>query len=159
MPSNRRFGREARARFNVDQIQASRAMRVARLYAERAEIYRAVSWRTLVELASPKMSPPVRQALEAKVIAGERVSAPRIRRAREAHAQRRAGWPRSCARRPRLGRRAPPYTSENPPKAAPPPDPHWLWVRDLTGAVAAWAWSIRRQRLAEPNRGHFNFLA
>jgi hypothetical protein len=81
-PSNTRFGREMRARFDVDQIHASQAMRVARLYATRPDIYRAVSWRTLVELASPKMSRAVRQAFEAKALAGEPVSAPQIRRAR-----------------------------------------------------------------------------
>jgi hypothetical protein len=40
------------------------------------------SWLALVELSSPKMSPTVRQVFEAKVIAGEHVSAPQIRRAR-----------------------------------------------------------------------------
>ena len=81
-PSNSRFGRQARARFDVDHLQTSRAMRVARLYAERPEIYRAASWVTLVELSSPKMSSSVRQALEAKILAGQSVSAPEIRRAR-----------------------------------------------------------------------------
>jgi hypothetical protein len=81
-PSNTRFGRELRARFDVDQKTASQAMRVARLYATRSEIYRAVSWRTLLELSSPKMSPAVRRALEAKVLAGQSITALQIRRAR-----------------------------------------------------------------------------
>ena len=81
-PSNTRFGRELRARFDVDQKHASQAMRVARLYATRPDIYRAVSWRTLVDLASPKMSQAVRHAFETKVLAGQSVSAPEIRRAR-----------------------------------------------------------------------------
>ena len=81
-PSNSRFGRQARARFDVDHLQTSRAMRVARLYAERPEIYRSVSWVTLVELSSPKMSSSVRQAHEAQILAGESVTAPQIRRAR-----------------------------------------------------------------------------
>ena len=81
-PSNSRFGRQARARFDVDHLQTSWAMRVARLYAERPEIYRAASWVTLVELSSPKMSSSVRQALEAKILAGQSVTAPQIRRAR-----------------------------------------------------------------------------
>jgi len=81
-PGNSQFGRLARARFGVDQIQTSRAMRVARLYADRPEIYRAASWVTLVELSSPKMSSSVRQAHEAKILAGESVTAPQIRKAR-----------------------------------------------------------------------------
>jgi len=81
-PGNSQFGRLARARFGVDQIQTSRAMRVARLYADRPEIYRAASWVTLVELSSPKMSSSVRQAIEAKIVTGESVTAPQIRKAR-----------------------------------------------------------------------------
>jgi hypothetical protein len=81
-PSNSRFGRLARARFDVDQLRTSKAMRVARLYATRPEIYRAASWVTLVELSSPKMSPSVRQALEAQILAGQSITAPQIRRAR-----------------------------------------------------------------------------
>ncbi len=79
---NTTFGHAVRSRFDVDQKRASQVMRVARLYATRPEIHRAVSWRTLVELASPKMSPAVRQAFEAKVIAGQKLTAPQIRRSR-----------------------------------------------------------------------------
>jgi hypothetical protein len=57
-------------------------MRVAKLYADQPRIYRAVSWVTLVELSSPKMSPSVRQALEAKVLAGQSITALHIRRVR-----------------------------------------------------------------------------
>ena len=81
--SNSRFGREVRKRFpDVDQRQTSQTMRVARLYAGRPEVWRAASWRTLIELASPKISQAVRQTFEAKLLAGETVSAPEIRRAR-----------------------------------------------------------------------------
>jgi hypothetical protein len=81
--SNSRFGRQVRKRFpDVDQRQTSQTMRVARLYAGRPDVWRAASWRTLIELASPKMSSSVRQALEAKILAGQSVSAPEIRRAR-----------------------------------------------------------------------------
>jgi hypothetical protein len=52
------------------------------VYANRPEIHRATSWITLVELASPKMPPSVRQALEARILAGETVTAHQIRRAR-----------------------------------------------------------------------------
>jgi hypothetical protein len=54
----------------------------ARAFGTRPEIYRAASWITLVELASPKMSATVRQAMEAKILAGRSVTAPQIRRAR-----------------------------------------------------------------------------
>jgi hypothetical protein len=57
-------------------------MRVARHYAERPEIWRSVSWRTLVELSSPQMSQSVRQAFESKILAGQSISAPEIRQAR-----------------------------------------------------------------------------
>jgi hypothetical protein len=80
---NKQFGRERRRRFpDVDSITAARTMRVARLYAGRPEIWRAASWRTLIELASPKMAPSMRQALEAKILAGETITAPQIRKAR-----------------------------------------------------------------------------
>jgi hypothetical protein len=81
IPSNSRFGQAARSR-GIDQLRASQVMRAARLYADRPEIYRAVSWRTLLELSSPQMSPAVRQAFEARVIAGQKLTAPEIRRAR-----------------------------------------------------------------------------
>jgi hypothetical protein len=80
-PGNSHFGRLARPR-DVDQLRASRAMRVARVYATRPKIYSAASWITVVEWSSPKMSPLVRQALDAKMAAGQSVRAPEIRRAR-----------------------------------------------------------------------------
>ena len=83
IPGNTEFGRHVRGRFpGVDQILASDCMRVARLYASRPEIWRVLSWITLIELSSPKMSPSVRQAIEAQILAGESVTAPQIRRAR-----------------------------------------------------------------------------
>ena len=57
-------------------------MRVARTYAGRPEVYRRLSWIALLELSSPKMAPAVRQAIEAKIVAGESVTAPHIRKAR-----------------------------------------------------------------------------
>ena len=96
--SNSRFGRQVRKRFpDVDQRQTSQTMRVARLYAVRPEVWRAASWRTLIELASPKISESVRQAFEAKLLAGETVSAPEIRRAR---GPLKPGSPRRSAEQP-----------------------------------------------------------
>jgi hypothetical protein len=80
---NKKFGREVRRRFpDVDHITVSRTIRVARLYAGRPEVWRAASWRTLIELASPKMAPSMRQALEARILAGETITAPHIRKTR-----------------------------------------------------------------------------
>jgi hypothetical protein len=80
---NKLYSREVRKRFpDVDPITASESMRVARVYAARPEIYRAAAWAVLIELASPKMSATVRQAMEAKILAGETVTAKQIRKAR-----------------------------------------------------------------------------
>jgi hypothetical protein len=83
IPGNTEFGRQVRKRFpGVDQITASESMKVARAYGARPEIYRRLSWIALFELSSPKMAPSVRQALEAKILAGQPVTALQIRRAR-----------------------------------------------------------------------------
>lgn len=80
---NKKFGREVRRRFpDVDHITVSRTIRVTRLYAGRPEVWRAASWRTLIELASPKIAPSMRQALEARILAGETITAPHIRKTR-----------------------------------------------------------------------------
>jgi hypothetical protein len=81
--SNTQFGRDVRQRFpGVDQITASEAMKVARVYGTRPEIYGRLSWIALFELSSPKMAQSVRKALEAKILAGETVTASQIRKAR-----------------------------------------------------------------------------
>ena len=48
-------------------------MRVARLYGERPEIFRNVSWHALTELASSATSEA--EKFEARILAGERVGA------------------------------------------------------------------------------------
>jgi hypothetical protein len=80
--SNRAYGEQVRARFDIDAAHAVDCARVAKAFAARPEIYRAASWIALIELSSPKMSPSVRQAIEAKILAGESVTAPQIRKAR-----------------------------------------------------------------------------
>ena len=95
---NKKFGREVRRRFpDVDHITVSRTIRVARLYAGRPEVWRAASWRTLIELASPKMAPSMRQALEARILAGETITAPHIRKTRGRF---KGGSPRRSAGQP-----------------------------------------------------------
>jgi hypothetical protein len=82
VPSDTPFGHQLRKRFpDVDQTLATEAMRVARMYGGRPEIYRALSWNTLLELSSPQMSTKVRQALEARIVAGETVAAAKVHQA------------------------------------------------------------------------------
>jgi hypothetical protein len=57
-------------------------MRVARLYSGRWEITCRLSWAALVELSSSSIPKSLRRELEAKIIAGKRVGAAAIRRAR-----------------------------------------------------------------------------
>jgi hypothetical protein len=77
--SNREFGRRRDKLFDV----------VARVYGHRPDIYRRLSWKAVRDLASPTMPAPVRQKLEASILAGERIGGPQIRRARQAHAVKR----------------------------------------------------------------------
>jgi hypothetical protein len=81
-PGNCVFGRLVRKQFDLDQASATEAMRVARLYGRRWEIISRLSWAALIELSSPSIAQSVRRELEAKIIAGKRIGAPEIRRAR-----------------------------------------------------------------------------
>ena len=87
-PNNRRFGAIVRQRFDLhDANEVSEMMRVARVYGGRSEIYRAVGWRALVELASQATSDEERQKFEAKILAGEPTNGAELIRAREAREQ------------------------------------------------------------------------
>jgi hypothetical protein len=80
---NKRFGKELRRLLpGIDPINATESMKVARAYGTRPEIYRRLSWIALFELSSPKMSPSVRKAFEADILAGKTVTAKMIRKAR-----------------------------------------------------------------------------
>jgi hypothetical protein len=81
--SNARFGRLVRKQFDVDGQQACELMKVARAYGAKPEIYQRLSWEGLIQLASPTMPAPVRQRLEARILAGEKIVASDIVRARE----------------------------------------------------------------------------
>jgi hypothetical protein len=85
--SNREFGRLRDRLFDVDTMIGVRAMMVARVHADKPAIYRRLSWKAVRDLASPTMPAPVRQDLEARILAGERIGGPQIRRARQAHAR------------------------------------------------------------------------
>jgi hypothetical protein len=54
-------------------------LRVARVYGQRPDIYRRLSWQALVELSSPDLSADARTEIEAKIIAGDRFSHSQIR--------------------------------------------------------------------------------
>ena len=55
---------------------------MARAYGTRPEIFTRLSWNALVLLSSPTMPAPVRQDLEARILAGQSIGAPDIVRAR-----------------------------------------------------------------------------
>jgi hypothetical protein len=83
MPNNRRFGAAVHQQFDIhDANEASKMARIARLYGERPEIFRAVGWQALVQLASTKTSDELCQQFEARILAGERVTGAEIIRTR-----------------------------------------------------------------------------
>jgi hypothetical protein len=81
---NTTFGRQVRNRFNLEPRESCRAMLIARIYAGRPEVYTRLSWIALVELSGPSTTEDVRKGLEARIIAGEAIGAPEIRKARGA---------------------------------------------------------------------------
>lgn len=95
---NAAFGHAVRHRFDVDGQHACEVMKVARAYGTRPEIFTRLSWNALLYLASPALPAAAREALERRIVAGERVGAPEIRAARGAPAGRgaRRGAPRKC---------------------------------------------------------------
>jgi hypothetical protein len=82
-PSNQVFGRIVRRQFGLDDpLHVAEMMRVARLYGDRPEIVRNVSWHALTELASSATSEAERHKFEARILAGKRVTGAEIIRAR-----------------------------------------------------------------------------
>jgi hypothetical protein len=82
-PSNKKFCRERNSRFgDMDVIYASEAMRVARVYGDRPEIYRRVPWAVLASLASPNIPEAARALIERRSLDGERVMLSDVTRAR-----------------------------------------------------------------------------
>jgi hypothetical protein len=79
---NRKFGRLRAARFDVDAQQAAEMIRVAKVYSEKPEIFRHVSWRILCELTSAAVHPDARHDLESRIMRGEKIEVAQIRRAR-----------------------------------------------------------------------------
>jgi len=69
--SNREFSRIARRTYGLDPVKAALHARVARAYGDRRDITSRLNWAALI-----------RQGFEERVLAGERVAANDIRRAR-----------------------------------------------------------------------------
>jgi hypothetical protein len=82
--SNYAFGRAVRRQFDIDGQHACEVMKVARVYGARPEIFTRLSWNALLHLASPALPAPAREALERRIVAGERIGALEIRAARGA---------------------------------------------------------------------------
>jgi hypothetical protein len=83
IPSNQKFGRAVRKQFDLhDPLHVAEMARVARLYGARPEIYGAVGWRALVELASSTTPVSVRLGIEVRILAGECLNGAEIIRAR-----------------------------------------------------------------------------
>ncbi|GLR87756.1 hypothetical protein [Bradyrhizobium iriomotense] len=70
---------------------------MAHVYGGRWEVTSRLSWNALVELSSRSVPEPVRREFERKIIAGRRVGAPEIRRARPAAQRAPAAVERSAA--------------------------------------------------------------
>ena len=80
--SNCAFGRQVRRRFEIDAQHSCEVMKVARAYGAKPGIYQRMSWEALLKLSSPTMPAPVRLRLEARILAGEKIVASDIVRAR-----------------------------------------------------------------------------
>jgi hypothetical protein len=77
----REYYRLRRFKFGIDDKHAARCERVARMYAAKPEITERLTWAALAELALP-MPDDTREKLEARILAGQRLEATEIRRAR-----------------------------------------------------------------------------
>ncbi|WP_439925308.1 hypothetical protein [Nitrobacter sp. JJSN] len=77
--NNRAYGRQVRRQFDVEAKLAINALKVARIYGARPEIYTRLSWNALVTLASPALPAAARAMLERRILAGERITADEIR--------------------------------------------------------------------------------
>jgi hypothetical protein len=79
------FGKLCRVRFpDIDSKLAVQAVRIARLYGQRPEIYRCLSWAALFELSNPHLPKSERMRFEKRALAGEDVKGNEIRSARTA---------------------------------------------------------------------------
>lgn len=82
--SHREFGRARRRLLDIDTQRAGHLMAVVRAFGTKPEVYRRLSWKALCDMSSPSFPVAARDALERRIIAGERIRAPEIRAARGA---------------------------------------------------------------------------
>jgi len=68
-------------------------MAAARLYADKPEITSKISWCALCALSAPSLPAAIRRKFEAMIMSGQKVMAPHIWRALQAHANRRPAAP------------------------------------------------------------------
>jgi hypothetical protein len=68
-----------RRKLGVEPVSAQEALRVARVYGQRPEIYRNLTWMALVELSSPSLPADARTEFESKIAAGSRFTHTQIR--------------------------------------------------------------------------------
>jgi hypothetical protein len=80
--SHREFGRARRRLVGIDTQRAGHLMAVVRAFGTKPEVYRRLSWKALCDMSSPSFPLAARDALESRIVAGER--APEIRAARGA---------------------------------------------------------------------------
>jgi hypothetical protein len=92
--NNADFGRACWKEFNFGGQDASDMMRVARHYASKPEVFRRLSWAALKTL-SEAMPEATRLAIEKRIIAGEKISIPKIKAAR---GWRKTGRPKQALR-------------------------------------------------------------
>jgi hypothetical protein len=67
---------------DIEPKLAMQAASVAKVYAQRPEIYRQVSWQALVDLSSPSLSMAARMRFEAAIIFGKHIDGRQVKRAR-----------------------------------------------------------------------------
>ncbi|MGY3619375.1 hypothetical protein [Bradyrhizobium sp. USDA 10063] len=79
-PNNKRFGNLVRKQFDIhDSLFVGEVQRVARRYGDRPDVTgRVRNWHVLVALASPYLQESGRREFEAKIAAGEKVTAKSI---------------------------------------------------------------------------------
>jgi hypothetical protein len=82
--NNCAFGRHVRRKFEVEAKLAAQLMKVTRAYGDKPAVYTRLSWNALVTLSSATLPAGARAALEARIRAGEVITAAEIRAARGA---------------------------------------------------------------------------
>ncbi|WP_298106492.1 hypothetical protein [Bradyrhizobium sp.] len=91
----RDFGaRCKKLRGDIAKQTASEAIRVAQVYSGRADIYLKVrNWKVLAALSSPRLPASKRVSFESSIIAGEKISAAEVERARSQRRPRESSAP------------------------------------------------------------------